>query len=61
MRANGAIGLGSASRDRVDAPREPSWPRQRGLTRERDSLRRVPACNFRRPAGETLSGKLDLD
>ena len=33
--------LGSASRDRVDAPREPSWPRQRGLSRERDSQRRV--------------------
>jgi hypothetical protein len=35
--------LGSASRDRVDA--------------ERDSLRRVPACNFRRHAGKTLFGE----
>ena len=37
----------SASRDRVDA--------------QRDSLRRVPACNFRRPAGKPLLGKFDLD
>jgi hypothetical protein len=41
--------LGSISRDRVDAPREPSWPRQRGLTRERDSRQRVRACGVRRP------------
>ncbi len=48
--------MGSASRDRVDAPREPRRSRQRGRTRERDSLPRVPACNFRRLAGNPCSG-----
>jgi hypothetical protein len=45
------VDLGSTSRDRVGAPREPSWPRQRGFTRERDSQRRSSRVTVRRLAG----------
>jgi hypothetical protein len=50
--------LGSASRDRVGAVvsrvgHAATWPH----AAERDSLRRVPACNFRRPAGKPCSAR----
>jgi hypothetical protein len=65
--------MGSTSRDRVGATvsrvgHAATWPhaaecdslgRQRGRTRERDSLRRVLACN-RRPAEELRTKDLYL-